>query len=96
MTNRISQPLKNSLWLVFGLWLIVLQFITLSHAAEHALEHNDSHCIYSNVYHEHNAGPTTVIMPPICQQQAESIAPPVYLQPSLPWLRNLNVRAPPF
>ena len=35
MTNRMSLTLKNSLWLVFGLWLIVLQSITLAHSVEH-------------------------------------------------------------
>ncbi|MCL1127477.1 hypothetical protein [Shewanella surugensis] len=96
MTHRIPLTLKNSLWLVFGLWLIVLQSITLAHGIEHALEHDNTHCLYSNIYHHHHAGPTTVIMPAMCQQQAGSIAPPLYQQPSLLWLRNLNVRAPPF
>ncbi|AQS36145.1 hypothetical protein Sps_00956 [Shewanella psychrophila] len=96
MTNRMSLTLKNSLWLVFGLWLIVLQSITLAHSVEHALEHDSTHCVYSNIYHDHSAGPTTLIMPAMCQQHAEIIASEQYLQPSLPWLRSLNVRAPPF
>lgn len=96
MTNRIPLTLKNSLWLVFGLWLIVLQSITLAHSIEHALEHDNSHCLYSNIYHHHHAGPSTVIMPELCPQQSESIAPPLYQQPALFWLGNLSVRAPPF
>ncbi|WP_299002865.1 hypothetical protein [uncultured Shewanella sp.] len=95
MTNS-PLTLKSGLWLIFAFWLIVLQSITMAHSMEHALEHDNTHCLYSNIYHHHNAGPTKVIMPEMCQQQADKIPPPLYQQPVLFWLETLSVRAPPF
>ncbi|WP_299497050.1 hypothetical protein [uncultured Shewanella sp.] len=96
MTNRIPLTLKNSLWLVFSLWLISLQFITFAHSMEHALEHDNTHCLYSNIYHHHHAGPSTVSLPSLCEQQTENIRLPSYQQPTLLWTHSVNVRAPPF
>jgi hypothetical protein len=95
MTNQLPPKFKGYLLLAFGLWLIVLQSITFAHAAEHALEADNTHCLYSNVYHDQSAGPTSNAIPVICPPQTENIAAPLYLQPSLAWQRNLQVRAPP-
>lgn len=92
-------PLKKAkgyLLLLFGFWLIALQSITLSHAAEHALEADHSYCQYSNFYHDECAGPTSSHVPVVCLQQVESTTQPLYFQPAVAWLSNQRVRAPPF
>ncbi|MBR9727811.1 hypothetical protein ACFOD0_02305 [Shewanella intestini] len=97
MQKNTLHQLRNAGLMLFGLWLIVLQSITLSHAAEHALEADHSHCLYSNVYHVQSAGSISNAAP-ITQFLLTEVTPPkqIYLQPLLIWQRNLQVRAPPF
>ncbi|AEG12711.1 hypothetical protein Sbal175_3478 [Shewanella baltica BA175] len=95
MTHSSSPTHRKWLWLLLGVWLIVIQSVALSHSAEHSLEHEHAHCFLCDFGHEQNAGPSSVLMPPMGLQQAESIPQKPYQQPSLPWVRHFNVRAPP-
>lgn len=96
MKNKLFPTNRQWLWLLLGMWLIALQFAALSHSTEHSLDHEHNHCLLCNFAHTPNAGPSSVHIPPLIQQQQEDIVAPLYLQPSLPWPRGLNARAPPF
>ncbi|WP_435807292.1 hypothetical protein [Shewanella psychromarinicola] len=95
MTHSMFQTHKKWLWLLLGVWLIVIQSFALLHSAEHGLEHQHTHCIVCDFGDNLNAGPSSLRMPPMGLQQPEYIAHTPYQQPSLSVLRHFNVRAPP-
>jgi len=96
MTISLSAVQKKWLWLLLGVWLLVLQSMALSHAAVHAQEQDHAQCLQCTVDDNPAAGPAAVLMPPTLLQRAEYIAFPLFSAPALAWLSKLNVRAPPF
>ena len=98
MTVPKFQMKRTWLWLLLCAWLIALQSAALTHSTEHALEHEHehAHCLLCNVSDNQSAGPSAVLTTVQLLQRAEFIAFRLVESPALPWLRKLNVRAPPF
>ena len=95
MTNIMLTNNRKWLWLLLGFWLIVLQSVTLTHAVEHNLKHDHSHCIQCRIDNTSSAGPSTFNIGLLQAPQSEAINTTEYLQPSLPWFSQVNARAPP-